>query len=387
MEGAVIVKDGVALLIPHTNNLDVPKHKFSITILPSRVLQPQDFLLSDTLHYLHISPIVQIYPGGQLFKPPHAAFLYIPLTHNLDRDTAKNLVCLSTTSPSNFPSHWRRSKVEPSHIIVHQDTSYLAIKTCTLGTFTVIYEDTATVVNKRIRQRIGGSVMCDSVPGLCIKFPRGSCQTDVEARLQIFHNVEPYHPDNTQVPGVLACPMIMLTPHGKRPGFKNVIIELPVPFYKQVKDVEPKANLIVYHSKSKLGEPLRWSKLDPDILSTHQHKNGTYTVSFPVRHFSFFKLVWDIVAGRWKRLSYFTPWIAFPMKCEAYMQEDKDSNTFSLEVICFNTETTPNITGMGRYDSQIIPLTDCYNFTFSAPTSTRSEQAINQNWSNLATFE
>ena len=339
VEGAVVEKQGVVLLVPHTNHHDIPNNKFSITILPDKVLNPQDFLLSDSLHYLHISPIVQIHPHGHLFTSQHAAYVYIPLTHNLDQDTSHNLVCLSTTSPTNFPSQWTRTRVQRSHIIVHQDTSYLAIKTCVLGTFTVIYEDQAEVVRKTIRRRIGGSIMSDHVPGLCIKFPRGSCQTDVEAQLKIYHNVEPYHRDNVSVPGVLACPIIMITPHGRKFG-NNVRIELPVPNYTRVKETHPQANLIVYHSQSRSGQALRWRRLEPDKISIHFHKNGTHTVSFSVNHFSFFKLVWDIVS---ERFSYFTNWIALPMKCEAYMQEDKDTNTFSLEVICFKTDTTPNI--------------------------------------------
>jgi len=39
-------------------------------------------------------------------------------------------------------------------------------------------------------------------------------------------------------------------------------------------------------------------------------------------------------------VSYFSPWISFPMKCQAYMEENSN-NAFGLEVICYNSEKNP----------------------------------------------
>jgi len=99
---------------------------------------------------------------------------------------------------------------------------------------------------------------------------------------------------------------------------------------------------VIYQSSTWEGEPLEWVKLDVERQSMHHYKHGLITLSFPVHHFSFFKIVWDILSSKLHDakmgVSYFYPWVSFPMKCQAYMEENPENNSFGLEVICFNHE-------------------------------------------------
>ena len=109
----------------------------------------------------------------------------------------------------------------------------------------------------------------------------------------------------------------------------------------------------MYQSSTNEGEPLEWTKLDIDRISIHHYKSGLISASFPVHHFSFFKTVWDILSGKLYEakmgVSYFYPWVSFPMKCQAYMEENPDNNSFGLEVICFNSENDKEMIQTSNY--------------------------------------
>ena len=340
LQGSTIVKDNILLLIPHRNHLDIPNTSFSISVQPSTILCPRDFILPDTLHYRHLSPVVQVSPGGHhnLFSAPHLAYLFIPLTHTLDQELRDNLVCLF--SSSSYKPSWKRLPRDSCK--VDTTANFLIVKTCAVGLFTVFYEDRqkVEVVEKRIRRRIGGHLQVESCPELKITFPRGSCPEDINAEVRIFHNAEPWHPDNVETEHkVLACPIIMLGPPGYRFS-KDVVIELPVPHYYEVTARHPSAEFKIYQSHTLHGDPLLWEELDPKRISINKYKNKQVTVSFPVSHFTFFKIVWNTLC----RYTYFSNLVAVPMKCVAFMQEVQEDNTFSLEVICYNTD-------QGRADS------------------------------------
>lgn len=329
--GVTIVKDGVCLLLPHTNLQTFPNTSFSISILPKSVLKPQDISDDNTLHYYHISPVVQISPGGNLLREPHSAYIFIPLSHHVDRRLRDNIQCLMacTGSSSWYPVNARL-------IVDHEnENSYIAIKTCSLGTFTVIYKDPVETYRKRIRRRIGGELKVREHPDLKVTFPRGSCQHDIQAEVKIFHDKEPWHQGN-QVDGILACPIIMLSPHGYK-FKKDVTVELPIPMYKKVMDLNPAAEILIYKSETEYGEPLEWERIDPRVVSLNKYRNGLNSISFPVSHFTFFKAVWDKICNSPFSLSYWSGMVTFPMMCDAYMQEEGELNTFSLEVICYNS--------------------------------------------------
>ena len=337
--GFLVQKDNIRLLIPPSNRLSLSNRRFSISLLTS------DHLLPVTgLRIHHVSPIVQISPTGLLFDD--TAYLFIPL--DVEVENPAWLSCLfSNTDPSHQP-HWQPLSKDS----FRYQSGWIVLQTCYLSIFTVIYEEPMPTISKRIRRRIGGSLKLDSHSGLKVTFPRGSCQEDIEAKLKVLYDCEPYNPtvpstSKVDVHGSLACPIIMLGPHGYHFNVnrKAVEIELPVPHYREILELFPRARLVIYQSSTREGDALKWEKVEVDRQSINNYKTGITSVSFPVYHFSFFKIVWDILTNKLYEakmgVSYFTPWISFPMKCQAYMEENPANNAFGLEVICFNNENNP----------------------------------------------
>ncbi|CAG2068942.1 unnamed protein product, partial [Timema podura] len=106
-----------------------------------------------------------------------------------------------------------------------------------------------------------------------------------------------------------------------------------------------RARLSVWQSSTRDGEPMVWEELtsthiSPPDLSRH-NPFGLPVVSFTVHHFSFFKLVWDILSASLYEakvgMSYFHPYISFSMMCQAFMDQGA-GNRFGLEVICYRSD-------------------------------------------------
>merc|ERR1712059_16571 len=137
---------------------------------------------------------------------------------------------------------------------------------------------------KRIRKRIGGTLRVEN-RGFQVTFPRGSCPEDIEASLKILYDFEPESGSNY----ALACPIIMLGPHGYEfaSGRKAVEIELPVPHYQEIKTRHPEAKLVVYQSSTREGEPLRWRPLEV-YLRVAEAFHGLFTQK---KAFEVFKII------------------------------------------------------------------------------------------------
>eukprot|EP00090_Calanus_glacialis_P008679 TRINITY_DN17039_c0_g1_i1.p1 TRINITY_DN17039_c0_g1~~TRINITY_DN17039_c0_g1_i1.p1 ORF type:complete len:960 (-),score=170.98 TRINITY_DN17039_c0_g1_i1:174-3053(-) len=337
----LVQKDNFRLLIPPSNLQSLPNNRFSISLLTADHLMPVTSLL---VH--HVSPIVQISPEGLIFEESHPAYLFIPL--DVEVEDPSLLSCLFSNTDPSHPPFWQQLSKDS----FHYHDGMLVLQTCYLSMFTVIYEEPKPTISKKIRRRIGGSLKLDSHIGLQVTFPRGSCQEDIEAKLKVFYDCEPYNPtipstNKIEVQGSLACPIIMLGPHGYHFNVnrKPVEVELPVPHYREILELFPRARLVIYQSSTREGDAPQWEKVDVDRVSIHSYKHGLTSVSFPVFHFSFFKIVWDILTNKLYEakmgVSYFSPWISFPMKCQAYMEENPKTNAFGLEVICYNSENNP----------------------------------------------
>nr|CAD7415335.1 unnamed protein product [Timema cristinae] len=121
---------------------------------------------------------------------------------------------------------------------------------------------------------------------------------------------------------------------------------LPVPDYHTIMArFGGRARLSVWQSSTRDGEPMVWEELtsahiSPPDLSRH-NPFGLPVVSFTVHHFSFFKLVWDILSASLYEakvgMSYFHPYISFSMMCQAFMDQGA-GNRFGLEVICYRSD-------------------------------------------------
>jgi len=179
------------------------------------------------------------------------------------------------------------------------------------------------------------------VKGVKVHFPDHSLADEFEAKVKVFYSDDPTVPEaeigQEKEGNALATPIIMLGPHGVEFD-KDVIIQLPLPDCDEITrkfDLEPSHSLTIYHSPTGEDEPITWQ---PCLVEyqVKQESDGTRVIVFPVRHFSWYKAVWDILSstmhGAKVGVSYFYPYIRFAMMCTAMMDETADTRSFGLEV-------------------------------------------------------
>ena len=333
----IILDAGEArLLLPQENLRSLPTSDFSLSLpdpaprLSTGVRDHYDQL---------VSPIVQTSPtefsGVELFHSHSPAYLILPVF--IEPSSSFQLQCLYKDDQQS--SGWQLLPRDSFRFL----DGFVLLKTCCLHAFfTVVYREALPIVEKRIRSRIGGSLFYSNGPSrIKVKFSRGTCTEDTDAFLKILND---QMPGSTEFEPNLACPIVMLGPHGFKvgPNRKMVEIELPVPAYREIMERCPTAELVVYESDTQEGKPRNWCRLDLKRTSIHKYfpvQSGYVSISFGVYHFSFFKVVWenlsDMLYSVKKNASYFLPYVSFPMNCKAYMEENPKDNTFGMEVVCY----------------------------------------------------
>nr|CAD7449303.1 unnamed protein product [Timema bartmani] len=298
----------------------------------------------------HVSPVVSMEPHGVQFYETLPALLVIPL--EVEPQEESWLSCLYSNTPEEQTPQWQRLPKKD----FFYNNGCLIITADHFSLFTVILEEPYPEVMKRIRCRTGGRLRMDEVPGVEVEFPRGCLESDVDAYLRVLFDSEPQLEKSSRA---LASPIIMLGPHGHQfdtnrppvsprpsPVSQVVRIMLPVPDYHTIMArFGGRARLSVWQSSTRDGEPMVWEELtsthiSPPDLSRH-NPFGLPVVSFTVHHFSFFKLVWDILSASLYEakvgMSYFHPYISFSMMCQAFMDQGA-GNRFGLEVICYRSD-------------------------------------------------
>ena len=70
----------------------------------------------------------------------------------------------------------------------------------------------------------------------------------------------------------------MLSPHGYK-FKKDVTVELPIPMYKKVMDLNPAAEILIYKSETEYGEPLEWERIDPRVFSLNKYRYRFFCLS------------------------------------------------------------------------------------------------------------
>lgn len=181
----------------------------------------------------------------------------------------------------------------------------------------------------------------NQVSGVQVHFPHHSSKEEFEARVKVYYADDPtlpeLQPDSTDRKA-LATPIVQLGPDGAV-FCKDVLVQLPLPDCDEIMrrfGVDPHTNLTIYQSSASEGEAVTWEPCSADYSVSQRPSDGLYMVSFGVRHFSWYKAVWDILAstvnGAKVGVSYFYPYIRFSMMCLAMMDETADTKSFGLEV-------------------------------------------------------
>ncbi|KAK7794660.1 hypothetical protein R5R35_003778 [Gryllus longicercus] len=341
-EVTLIRENQVTAIIPVLNRSGY-KGNFGIHLLENdRNVYRNGLCCSMRVH--HVSPVVSMEPHGIKFYESFPAMLVIPL--NIEPQDEAWLSCLySNTSGGEVPVWERLPKTAYSY-----RNGCLVITAQHFSLFTVILEEPYPEVLKHIRCRSGGRIWLNEVPGVKVEFPRGCLEQDIDAYVRVLYDSEPSfrrESSRRHDRSALASPVIMLGPHGYKFNSARppVLITLPIPDYDQIMRRFPGVQLSVWQSSTQEGEPMMWEQLNVEISPAVPYTHGgcqLYLVSFPVHHFSFFKIVWDLLSTSLYEakmgMSYFYPYISFSMMCQAFMEENSGNSRFGLEVICYRSD-------------------------------------------------
>lgn len=319
-------RDRVVVLIPN-NNL-IGNNDYNLRINKSGSYKPYSFIGT-----IHASLVISLEPHGTQFYGKYPAVIFLPLLI-LPGPTDKIECLYSNTSPGNRPV-WEKLTEDQFHFSCDK----VIISTHHFSLFTVMIRPEAAESCRLIRQRSGGRLRNAAAPGTEINFPRGSLQNDIVASVKVIFQdaCEPYQWR------ALASPVVMVGPHGYQFAVNQppVTVRLPLPDYMKICRQFP-ARLTVWQSNTSEKQAALWERLDVDIRIERDPISRCYTATFPVYHFSFFKIMWDILSTSLFEakmgMSHFYPFISFSMMCQAFMEENADSSRFGLEVICHRSD-------------------------------------------------
>lgn len=319
-------RDGVAVLVPNSSPTD--NNDLSLQIHRSNNYKPYS-----SVGTIHASLVVSLEPHGTQFFGKLPAVIFLPLLV-LPGPTDKIECLYSNTSPGSQPV-WEKLSDDQFHLSCNK----VIISTHHFSLFTVVMRPETVESCRLIRQRSGGRLRNAAAPGTEINFPRGSLQNDIVASVKVIFQdtCEPWQWR------ALASPIVMVGPHGYQFAINQppVTVRLPLPDYMKICRQFP-ARLTVWQSNTSENQAAFWEKLDVDIRIERDPISRCYTATFPVYHFSFFKIMWDILSTSLFEakmgMSHFYPFISFSMMCQAFMEENADSSRFGLEVICHRSD-------------------------------------------------
>lgn len=324
----------VIVIIPEHNISGYTRDEFYLEFIEDPLFIPPKSYFTD-----HISEIVSVEPHGARFFRENPALIYLPVRGKIS--SKDKIICLcSNTSRETIPQ-WEQIPEENFSF----KSGRVIIKAHHFSLFTIVVQRPFPEVHVGIT-RLGGMLQVDDVPGVEVNIPPGALRESITVVVRVLYDNEPrnqysLHTDETSA---LASPVIMVGPHGCQFNslFDPVTVRLPIPDYHKIKRRFGKqAKLTVWRSATSENEPLYWEKLDVDTVIDYHH-DGCVTISFPVDHFSFFKVLWDVLTTSLYEaklgVAYFYPYISFSMMCQAWMEENKDNQSFGLEVICYRSD-------------------------------------------------
>ncbi|CAH1794394.1 unnamed protein product [Owenia fusiformis] len=329
----------VSVVIPEYNKCGFLQDEFKIDILEDIFYTPD----TDE-RAVHASQVLSIEPHGSRFYDTDPAIIHIPLGVLIDSDD--QVICLCSDTCEGDPPNWQPMCNKDYKL--NDKKNSVKLRTNHFSLFTVIAAKPYPEAKKHIDANLGGVLEVDEVEGVQVHFPKGALNSDINASIKVFYGDEPFGCDiaHGDKPLALATPVVRVGPHGCQ--FNNraspVIIKLPIPDCHAIMrklHAEPTSGLTIWQSQTGDVDDLQWEQMNVDY-TIECDKNANYFVCIPIRHFSWYKALWDLLSSSVQEakigVSYFYPYVQFSMMCQAFMQENPGSSTFGLEVICYRSD-------------------------------------------------
>ena len=324
-------KAGVVVLVPNVNLTG--NCGYSLQINRNVSYKPYSLI-----GIIHASLVISLEPHGTQFFGENPALIFLPLS--VLPGPTDRLECLYSNTSLGANPVWERLTEDQFHL----SDGKVIISTHHFSLFTAVIRPQPVESCRLIRQRSGGRLRNPAAPGVEINFPRRLLHDNIIASVQVIFIENGCDPCESS--RALASPIIMVGPHGYQFGVNQppVTIQLPLPDYMQIcqKFGASSQSLTVWQSNTSEKEAACWEKVDVDVTIKRDAISRCHTAVFPVYHFSFFKIMWDILSNTLLEakmgMTHFYPYISFSMMCQAFMEENADNNRFGLEVICHRSD-------------------------------------------------
>lgn len=326
----------ITVVIPEDNLSGYDRDAFYLDFIEDPGFLPWDW----DSRTIHASPIISVGPHGTAFYSDKPAIIYLPLNIEMFHDD--RLLCLCSNTPKDIPPLWKELPCAAYTL----KNNRVIIQAQHFSLFTLVIQRPFPEFHRTINATTGGTLRIPEVCGLEVDFPPGALIHDLRAFVRVLYDWEPSQTPQLYSSLALASPVIMVGPHGcsfsqSHHDTPPVIVRLPLPHYREILSLFPEARLSLWQSSTSEDQPLVWEPINVPI-SIQQSLSGICVVSFSVDHFSFFKALWDVLSASLYEaklgVAYFYPFISFSMMCQASMEENKDTQRFGLEIVCFRSD-------------------------------------------------
>lgn len=323
----------ICVIIPEENITGHLQSEFHLEVL-------EDMSFAPTLKSREVlaSEVIEMTPHGAEFFKDDPAIISFPFDVKVGRYDVVTCLCSNT----GFGQRTSWEKMNPSDYKVF--TSHVEIRAYHFSLFVIVVTKGYPEARKTIKAGIGGCLHIPEVPGIEILFPDTSLLHDIEASVKVLYADHPYDVDHSDPEALaLATPVVQLGPHGcvfNLHSADSVTVRLPLPDGKEILERYGDRQLTFWCSSTTDGEDLQWQQFYPRFFHIDNDDNALCSVYFSVEHFSFVRVLWNIIDTiLWEAklgASSIIPLFQFSVSFQALMSEVSENGLrFGLCIACY----------------------------------------------------
>lgn len=323
----------ICVVIPEENLSGHVQSEFTLEVIENVSFYPK---LSN--RQVLASEVIEMAPHGAKFYTDDPAIISLPYDVKVGRNDC--VTCLCSNTGMGQRTRWERLNPEDYNIF----TSHVEIRAYHFSLFAIVVTKGYPEARKTIRAGVGGCLYIPEVPGVEVLFPETSLLHDIEASVKVLYADEPYDVDHSDPEAFgLATPVVQLGPHGctfNPHSTDFVTVRLPLPDGKEIQERYGDRQLTFWCSSTMEDEDLEWQQFQPKFMHIDNDNDNLCSVYFSVEHFSFFRVLWNIIDSiLWEAklgASSIIPVFQFNVSFQALMSEVSECGSrFGICIVCY----------------------------------------------------
>ncbi|KAL9956627.1 hypothetical protein ACROYT_G038133 [Oculina patagonica] len=323
----------ICVIIPEENLSGHLQSEFTLEVIEDMSFCPK---LSN--RQVLASEVIEMAPHGAQFYKDDPAIISLPYDVKVGRNDI--VTCLCSNTGMGQRTRWEKLNPEDYNVF----TSHVEIRAYHFSLFAIVVTKGYPEARKTIRAGVGGCLYVPEVPGVEVLFPETSLFHDIEASVKVLYADEPYDVDHSDPEAfALATPVVQLGPHGcvfNPDSADFVTVRLPLPDGKEIQERYGERQLTFWCSSTTEDEDLEWQQFQPRFTHIDNDNDNLCSVYFSVEHFSYFRVLWNIVdAILWPAkfgASCIKPMFQFNVSFQALMSEvSEDGLRFGICIACY----------------------------------------------------